>query len=200
MEDINDRTPVKHGFKLLGIKILLGAAAAIVAMGMMRIFGGGEILVALLIGLVPGLAERSWKKLFGGAALALIGYSVGARIGYLVAKSASGVPLGHWAVTGAFIGMTAGIRKFSDQSSSSRIVGTVFGFILGFIFGIMGDIGGFFTVPANGLPLFYYLREVSLLCAGIFINLGAALAAMLALAIANRSRRRAMAAAQETQA
>lgn len=196
MERNSERGSAVHGLKLLGEKLLLGAGAAVLAMAIMRVVGGGEILVALLIGLVPGAAERSLKKLIGGAVLALVGYSVGARIGLLVARSTSGVPLGLWAVTGAFIGATAGIRRLPAQSSASRTSGFAAGILLGGLFGIMGDIGGFFTVPASGLPLFYYLREVSLLCAGVFINLAAALACMLALAVERRVSRAAAPAAE----
>jgi hypothetical protein len=201
MEDRIEMAPAKHGWKLLGVKVLLGACAAAGGMGMMRVAGGREILVALFIGLVPGIAEKSLKKTLGGALLALIGYSFGARVGILIAKSASGVPLGHWAVTGAFIALTAAIRRYPDQSRSSRNTGAITGIVLGLVFGILGDIGGFFTVPAHhALPLFYYAREVSLLCAGVFINFAAGLASMLAMAAENRSRRRLVASAQGAQA
>jgi hypothetical protein len=189
MQEQKEAVPPRHGLKLLGVKVLLGAAAAVFAMILMRAAGGGEFMVALAVGLVPGIAERSPKKLLAGAVLGLVGYSIGARVGFLVAKSASGVPLGHWATTGAFIGATAGIRRHSDQPASARVAGGILGIFFGFVFGLMGDIGGFFTIPAYKLPLFYYLREVSLLCAGIFINLGAGLASMLAVAIERRAKR-----------
>ncbi|RJP19155.1 MAG: hypothetical protein C4520_13270 [Candidatus Abyssobacteria bacterium SURF_5] len=189
----------RHGLKLLGVKLILGIAAAFVAMAILRLFGGSELIVALCIGLVPGIAERSARKIVGGALLAVIGYQVGAHVGLAISKSASGVPLGHWAITGAFIGMTAGIRRFPGQAASSRITGGASGFILGLIFGIFGDIAGFLTISAPNLPLFYYLREVSLLCAGFFINFACALATMLAMVIARRSRGEAVA-VQEAQA
>ena len=198
MEDHLERASAKHGWKLLGLKMLLGVAAAAFAMGIMRMAGGSELLVALSIGLVPGLAEKSPKKMLGGLILGFIGYSIGARVGMFVAKPANGVPLGHWAVTGAFIGLTAGMRRYPGQARSSRRMGAVAGCILGLAFGILGDIAGFFTVPAHhALPLFYYAREVSLLCAGMFINMAAGLASMLAMVSENRSRRRLVAATEE---
>jgi len=186
----------RRGFRMLGVQVLLGAAAAVAGMTIIRMVGGSEIVVALMIGLVPGVSERSIKKLLGGAVLAVVGYSVGAQVGMLVARSASGVPLGHWAITGAFIGLTAGIRRFPEQGSFSRFTGASAGFILGLVFGILGDIGGFFTIPASDLPLFFYLREISLLCAGIFINLAAGIASLLTAALHNRSSRRQTAAAE----
>lgn len=183
METNREREIVKQGFKLLAIKLILGAAAAGIAMGLMRVAGGGEILVALLIGLVPGVAERSSKKMAVGAVLAVVGYLVGARVGIAVARSASGVPLGHWAVTGAFIGMTSGMSSLEGRWFSSRyrvsLLGAAFGFFFGGLFGVLGDIAGFLTVAVYKVSLFYYLREVSLLCAGIFINLGAGVGAIL---------------------
>jgi hypothetical protein len=182
----------RHGFGLLIAKVILGALAAGVAMVLMRVFGTGEILVAFFIGAIPGIAEKSPKKLAAGALLGIIGYVAGAHVGKVIAKTASGVPLGHWAIVGGFIGITAGIARYPGQSTSSRVVGTLSGIILGLVFGILGDIGGFLTVPVSsklGLGLFYYLREVSLVCAGVFINLAAALASMLALAADRRTQR-----------
>lgn len=174
---------------MAAVKAILGAAAAVVAMALMRPFGMGEITVAVLIGLVPGIAEKSVPKVIVGAVLGLVGYSVGARVGATLARSFSGVPLGHWAVVGAFIGLTAGMVRQPGQWFSFRFrvwwLGCACGAVLGFLFGIMGDIGGFFTIPAYELPLFYYMREVSLICAGIFINLGVAIALVLASVIAN---------------
>jgi hypothetical protein len=193
MQTNSDRTVVKTGLKLLLVKIILGAAGAAAAMALMRVLSAGEILVALFIGLVPGVAERSVKKLVVGALLGVVGYIVGARVGMLVAKSASGIPLGHWALTGAFIGMTAGISRKPGQWFSFRIVvwslGAVYGFLFGLVFGIIGDIAGFLTVPMHSLGLFYYMREVSLMCAGIFISLGTAVADILSASIDNGLRR-----------
>lgn len=189
MERRSDREVVKQGLKLLLVRVILGAAAAGAAMALMRVVDKGEILVALLVGLVPGIVDKSLKKLVAGAVLALIGYGAGARVGVLVAKSASGVPLGHWAITGAFLGMTAGISRTPGQWFSFRVVvrsfGIVFGFVLGLAFGLMGDIGGFFTIPAYKLPLFYYMREVSLVCAGVFINLGVGIACIITASLDN---------------
>jgi hypothetical protein len=189
MEIERDRTVVKRGLKLLLGKVILGAAAAVAAMALMRVLDTGEIVVALFIGLVPGLAERSLKKLVAGALLGAVGYLAGARVGALVAKSASGIPLGHWAVTGAFIGATAGFSRKPGQWFSFRIVvwslGAAYGFLLGLIFGAVGDIAGFLTVPAHSLGLFYYMREVSLLCAGVFVSLAAAIAGVLSASVDN---------------
>jgi hypothetical protein len=189
MQGRSDRTVVKQGLKLLLVRVILGAAAAGAAMALMRAVDRGEILVALFVGLVPGIVEKSFRKLVAGAVLALIGYGVGARVGVFIAKSASGVPLGHWAITGAFIGMTAGISRKPGQWFSFRVVvrsfGIVYGFVLGMVFGLMGDIGGFFTIPAYNLPLFYYMREVSLVCAGVFINLGVGVACILTASLDN---------------
>ncbi len=189
MQTERDRAVVKRGLLLLVVKVILGALAAAAAMVLMRVAGSGEILVALFIGMVPGVAERSLKKLVAGALFAVVGYTLGARIGVLVAKSASGVPLGHWAVTGAFIGMTAGISRKRGQWFSFRIVvwslGAAYGFVLGLVFGVIGDIAGFFTVPTHFLGLYYYMREVSLLCAGIFVSLAAAVASILSASVDN---------------
>ncbi len=189
MQGTRDRAVVKQGLKLLLVRIILGAAAAGAAIALMRVVNRGEILVALFVGLVPGIVDRSLKKLVAGAVLGLVGYNVGARVGVLIAKSASGVPLGHWAITGAFIGMTAGISRKPGQWFSFRVMvrsfGIVYGFVLGLIFGVMGDIGGFVTIPAYKLPLFYYMREVSLVCAGVFINLGVGVACILTASLNN---------------
>jgi hypothetical protein len=151
----------------------------------MRLVGSREILVAVFIGLVPGIAEKSIKKIIYGAVLGAVGYVVGARVSAAIAKSViEEVPFGHWAIVGAFVGLTAGISRRRDQWFSFRFVvwslGAAYGCVFGLIFGFMGDIGGFFTVFSSKIGLFYYMREVSLLCAGVFINLGAGLAAMLA--------------------
>ncbi len=190
MKNNLENGPVGHGWKLLGLKVLLGALAALVAMALMRVVGGGEALVAVFIGLVPGVAEKSPKKIAAGAVLGLAGYFIGAQVGLAISRRAQGVPLGHWAVVGGCIGLTSGLARHPNQSSSSRIAGAITGVIFGLVFGIMGDIGGFLTVPANALPLFYYLREVSLTCAGLFINLGAGLAAMIAAAVGKRAFRK----------
>ncbi|RJP66014.1 MAG: hypothetical protein C4532_16620 [Candidatus Abyssobacteria bacterium SURF_17] len=189
MEGKRDRVVVKQGIRLAIMKAILGAAAAIVAMMLMRLFGWSEITVAVCIGLVPGISEKSLRKALAGAVLGFVGYSVGARVGATLARSFSGVPLGHWAVVGAFIGLTAGMVRQPGQWFSFRFIvwwlGCVWGIVLGLVFGIMGDIGGFFTIPAYELPLFYYMREVSLICAGVFINLGVAVASVLASVIDN---------------
>ena len=190
MEGTRDREIVKRGIMLLVAKVILGALAAGAAMLLMRMVGNREVIVALFIGLVPGIAERSLKKLLLGAVLGFVGYTVGARISAAMAKSIiQEVPLGHWAIGGAFIGMTAGVCRSRGQWFSFRVIiwslGAAYGFVLGLLFGFLGDIGGFFTLPAHSLGLHYYLREVSLLCAGVFINLGAALAAILAASLDN---------------
>jgi len=190
MEGTRDREIVKRGIMLLVAKVILGALAAGAAMLLMRMVGNREVIVALFIGLVPGIAERSLKKLLLGAVLGFVGYTVGARISAAMAKSIiQEVPLGHWAIVGAFIGMTAGVCRSRGQWFSFRVIiwslGATYGFVLGLLFGFLGDIGGFFTLPAHSLGLHYYLREVSLLCAGVFINLGAALAAILAASLDN---------------
>jgi len=192
MEKIPEIVAARHGFKLLIAKVILGALAACVAMLLMRVFNTGEILVAFFIGAVPGIAERSPKKLAAGALLGIVGYVAGANVGKFTARMTAGVPLGHWAVVGAFVGITVGITRHPGQSFSSRAVGIASGIVLGLVFGISGDIGGFLTVPASsrlGLDLFLYLREVSLVCAGVFINLAAALASMLAIALSRRAQR-----------
>lgn len=189
MEGKRDRAIVKQGLKLAVMKAILGAAAAVVAMVLMRFLGKGEMTVAVLIGVVPGMSERSLRKLVVGGVLGFIGYNVGARVGAALAGSFSGVPLGHWAVIGAFIGLTAGMARHPGQWFSFRFIvwwfGGIGGAVLGFLFGIMGDIGGFFTIPAYELPFFYYMREVSLLCAGLFINFGVGVASALASAMDN---------------
>ena len=173
------------GFKLLCAKLLLGGVAAVIGMALMRVIGGGEIIVALLIGLVPGIAERSTKKIVAGAVLAVIGYYVGAQVGNAIAKSGQGVPFGHWAVTGAFIGLTSGFSRIEGKWLSPRplasIIGAICGLILGFAFGFSGDIAGLAATFTSSEMAFYhfYMREISLLCAGIFINLGSALASGL---------------------
>ncbi len=191
MENTPVSVPSRHGFKLLIAKVILGGLAAGAAILLMRVFNTGEILVAFFVGAVPGIAERSPKKLAAGALLGIIGYVAGANVGKAVARMAAGVPLGHWAVVGAFVGMSAGIARHPGQSFSSRTVGIASGIVLGLFFGVLGDIGGFFTVPASslGLSLYLYLREVSLICAGVFINLAAALASMLAVAASRRGQR-----------
>ena len=197
MEKVPEIVPAKHGFKLLIAKVILGALAAGVAMLLMRAFNTDEMLVAFFIGAVPGIAERSPKKLAAGALLGIVGYVVGANVGKQVARMAAGVPLGHWAIVGAFIGMTAGIARNPGQSFSSRAAGIASGIVLGLVLGILGDIGGFLTIAPSsrlGLGLYLYLREVSLVCAGVFINLGAALASMLAMAVSRKAQRVAAAA------
>ena len=174
------------GFKLLLLKMALGAVVAGIGMALMRVLGGVEIIVAILVGLVPGLAERSGKKAVAGAVLAAVGYIVGAQVGGAVARSGEGVPFGHWAVTGAFIGLTSGLSRMEGRLLPARplalIVGAICGLILGGILGFPGDIAGLAAVfSISDLPSFIYMRttEVSLLCAGIFINLGAGLASGL---------------------
>ena len=163
------------------LKLILGALAAIIGMVLMRVFGGAEFIVAVLIGVVPGLAEKSPKKAVAGAVLGFVGYFVGARVGAAVGNTGQGVPFGHWAVTGGFIGLTAAISRREGLWRSPRflatLLGACLGFFLGFVFGFLGDIAGLaatFAVP--NLPAFIYMRatEFSLLCGGIFINLGAA--------------------------
>jgi hypothetical protein len=180
MEEMSGSAVAGGGFKLLGVKLILGALAAIVGMILMRILGGAEFVVAILIGIVPGIAERSPKKAAAGAVLGLVGYFVGARAGVAVAKAAQGVPFGHWAITGGFIGLTSGISRREGLWRSpwprATLLGAGCGFILGAIFGFLGDIAGLLAVFAFPIPSFLYMRttELSLLCAGIFINLGAA--------------------------
>jgi len=185
MNGKRDRAVIKHGFKLLILKAILGGLAAAAAMLLMRVVGSREMLVAFFIGLVPGIVEKSPKKVFYGVVFALIGYAVGGRVSAALAKNIiQEVPFGHWAIVGGFIGMTAGISRTKGQWFSFRFLiwtlGAFYGFILGLIFGFFGDIGGFLTIPfGESLGLHYYLREVSLLCAGVFINIGAALAGIL---------------------
>ena len=169
------------GFKLLCLKLILGALAAIVGLVLMRVFGGAEFLVATLIGLVPGMAEKSAKKGIVGAVLGFVGYYVGAHVGATVGDSGQGVPFGHWAVTGGFIGLTSAISRREGLWRSPRLLATVFGagcgLLLGAIFGFSGDIIGLAAVfTVSDLPSFIYMytTEFSLVCAGIFINLGAA--------------------------
>jgi hypothetical protein len=166
--------------KMFFTKLILGALAAIVGMVLMRILGGAEFVVAVLIGTVPGLAEKSPKKAVAGAALGFVGYFVGAQVGAAIGRG-EGVPFGHWAVTGGFIGLTSAISRREGLWRSPRflatLLGACLGFSLAFLFGFLGDIAGLaltFAVP--DLPSFIYMRvtEISLLLAGIFINLGAA--------------------------
>jgi hypothetical protein len=173
------------GFKLLCAKLFLGGVAAVIGMALMRIIGGGEILVAILIGLVPGIAERSTKKIVAGAILGLIGYIVGAQVGNAVAKVVEGVPFGHWVITGAFIGLTSGISRIEGKWLSPRplasFLGAFCGMILGGVFGFLGDSAGLLATFTSSEMTFYhfYMRETSLLLAGIFVNFGSALASGL---------------------
>jgi hypothetical protein len=174
-----------RGFKLLCVKLVLGAIAALVGIAVMRIIGGGEILVAILIGLVPGIAEKSTKKTVAGAILGLVGYIVGGQVGHAVARVVEGVPFGHWMVTGAFIGLTSGISRTGDRWLSPRplatFLGAFCGLILGAVFGFLGDGAGLLAAFTSSELAFYhlYMRESSLLLAGIFINFGSALASGL---------------------
>ncbi len=181
MGAISDTPAGGGGVKLLCLKLILGGLAAIVGMVLMRVLGGAEFVVAVLIGIVPGIAEKSPKKAVAGAALGFVGYFVGARVGAAVGDSGQGVPFGHWAVTGGFIGLTSAISRREGLWRSPRFLATALGagcgFFLGLLFGFLGDIAGLAaTFTISGLPSFIYMRvtEFSLLCAGIFINLGAA--------------------------
>ncbi len=190
MEERRDRAIVKHGLKLLLVKVILGGVAAVAAMLLMRAVGNREILVALFIGLVPGIAERSLKVSLYGAAFAVIGYAVGGTVSAAIAKRGiEEIPLGHWAIVGGFIGMTAGISRSPGQWFSFRFViwslGAAYGFVLGLIFGFIGDIGGFFAIRADNLPFFYYYKEVSFICAGVFINLVVALVSIITASLDN---------------
>lgn len=185
MEETTERAAGIRGFKLLCLKLVLGALAAVVGMALMRVLGGGEIIVAILIGLVPGIAERSARKAVAGAILGLVGYLVGAQVGLAVARAGQGVPFGHWAITGAFIGLTSGLSRIEGKWLSPRplasILGALLGLMLGGVFGLLGDMAGLMTAISATEMAFYhfYVREISLLCAGIFINLGSALASGL---------------------
>ena len=180
-----DRIVVKRSLKLLILKVILGGVAAVAAMLLMRVVGSREVIVALFIGLVPGIVERSLKKFLYGAAFAIIGYIIGGRISGALAKTIiQELPLGHWAIVGGFIGMTAGIAHSKGQWFSFRFViwslGAAYGFILGAVFGFLGDVGGFLTMTSGeSLGLHLYVREISLLCAGVFLNFGAALTCIL---------------------
>lgn len=190
MEEKRDRVIVKHGLKLLLVKVILGGVAAAAAILLMRIVGSREVLVALFIGLVPGIAERSLKVFLFGAVFAVIGFFIGGSISAAIAKKAiQEVPLGHWAIVGGFIGMTAGISRRPGQWFSFRFViwslGAAYGFVLGLIFGFLGDIGGFFAIRADNLPFFYYYKEVSFIFAGVFINLVVALASIITASLDN---------------
>ncbi len=180
MGEQGDTSAGGGGLKLLCLKLILGALAAIVGLGLMRVLGGAEFVVAVLIGIVPGMAEKSPKKAGAGAVLGLVGYFVGARVGLAVGGT-EGIPFGHWAVTGGFIGLTGGISRREGLWRSPRpgatLLGAACGFFLGFLFGFLGDIFGVaLTFTISGLPAFIYMRvtEISLVCAGIFINLAAA--------------------------
>jgi len=185
MEETTERAAGIRGFKLLCLKLVLGALAAVVGMALMRLIGGGEIIVAILIGLVPGIAEKSTKKVVAGATLGLVGYLVGAQVGLAVARAGQGVPFGHWAITGAFIGLTSGMSRLEGKFLSPRplatVAGALCGLVLGGVFGFSGDIVGLLTsFGASEMSFFsFYMREVSLGCAGVLINLGAALASGL---------------------
>ena len=113
MGETNGATAGASGFKLLCLKLILGAVAAIVGLILMRVLGGAEFVVATLIGIVPGLAEKSAKKAVAGAALGFVGYYVGAHVGAAAGAAAwnplGGVPLFHWSVTGGFIGLTSAV-------------------------------------------------------------------------------------------
>jgi len=191
MEGRRDRVVLKEGIKLLIAKMALGAIAAGVGIALLRVAGGREIIVAILIGLVPGIVDRSPKKLVYGLLFAAVGYSVGGRISAALAKSLiQEIPLGHWAIVGGFIGMTAGISRLRGQWFSFRFVvwslGAAYGFFFGLIFGFFGDIGGLLAIEVGeGLGLQYYMKEVSFVCAGVFINLGAAIASILAGSLDN---------------
>ncbi len=185
MKGMRDRAIIKNSLLLLIVKVVLGGVAAAAAIALMRVVGNKEVIVALFIGIVPGLAERSIKKIIFGALLGCIGYFVGARVASALAPKLidEAVPIGHWAIVGGFIGMTAGISRRPGQWFSFRFllfsVGAVYGFVLGLIFGLLGDLGGFMTVLAiEETPLMYYAREVSLICAGVGINLAAAIASI----------------------
>jgi hypothetical protein len=182
MEVKRDRAVIRHSLLLLILKVLLGAAAAVAGMLVMRVVGSREVIVALFIGLVPGVVEKSPKKIVYGAVFACIGYFVGARVGTALAKNIiQEVPIGHWGIVGGFIGLTAGISRTKGQWFSFRFIlwslGAVYGFLFGLILGLFGDIGGYMLIPfGEALGLHYYTREISLLFAGIFINLGVAIA------------------------
>jgi hypothetical protein len=191
-----EETSIKRtgGFKLLFLKMGLGALAAVVGMLLMRLIGGGEIVVAVLIGLVAGLAERSRNKALAGVVLGVVGYMVGAQVGAAVAASGQGVPFGHWAVTGAFIGLASGMSRIKDGLFPARplalIAGAICGLILGAILGFTGDIAGLAAVfTISDLPSFIYMNttEISLFMAGIFINLGAGLASGLTGRLENKA-------------
>ncbi len=179
----------RHNLFLLLLKMILGAVAAGVAMLLMRVVGSREVLVAFFIGLVPGIVEKSPKKIVYGAIFGIIGYAVGARVGTVLAKSIiQEVAIGHWAIVGGFIGLTAGISRNKEQWFAFRFIlwslGAFYGFIFGLILGLFGDVGGYLAIPLAGkLGLHYYTREICFLCAGIFINLGVAIAGMLTSAL-----------------
>ena len=125
MGDTAEQRTGMRGFKLLCLKLALGALAAGIGMLLMRLVGGGEIVVALLIGLVPGIAEKSVKKIVAGGILGAIGYLVGARVGYAIAAAGPGVPFGHWATTGAFIGLASGLSRMEGRFLSPRLSASI---------------------------------------------------------------------------
>jgi hypothetical protein len=185
MEGTQDRASVKKNLLLLIVKVLLGGAAATFAIALMRVVGNKEVIVALFIGLVPGLAEKSIKKAILGALFGCIGYFIGARVASALAPMLihEAVPVGHWAVVGGFVGMTVGISRKPDQWPSFRFMlfslGAVYGFALGLVFGLLGNTGGYMAVLALGeTPLMYYAGEISLICTGMSINLAAAIASI----------------------
>ena len=191
MEEKRDRTAIKHSLKLLLLKVILGGVAAVAAMLLMRVVGSREVIVAFFIGLVPGIVEKSPKKTVYGAVLAIIGYAVGARVGTALAKNLiQEVAIGHWALVGGFIGMTAGMSRNKGQWFSFRFIlwslGAVYGFLFGLVLGLPGDIAGYLLIPVGeGLGLHYYTREINLFFAGVFINLGVAIAGILTGALDN---------------
>lgn len=182
MEPMRDRAIIKQGILLLVVKTILGGGAAAAALGLMSVVGSYEIIVAVLIGLVPGIVEKSKKKFLYGILFGALGYKVGGMISASVAREFlfEEIPMGHWALVGGFIGMTAGISRRPGQWLSFKLIlwsiGAVLGFIFGLVFGVLGDIGGFFALRFDIFPM--HMREISLMCAGIFINLGAGIAAI----------------------
>jgi hypothetical protein len=191
MEEKHGGAAVIHHILMLLLKVLLGGIAAVVGILLMRVVGSREVIVALLIGLVPGIVDKSPKKIICGAVFAVIGYTIGARVGTALAKNIiQEVAIGHWALVGGFIGMTAGLSRNKGQWFSFRFIlwslGAVYGFVFGLVLGLPGDIAGYLLIPVSeGIGLLYYTREINLVFAGVFINLGVGIAGILTGALDN---------------
>ena len=145
--------------------VLAGALAGILSYAVIAPLHSSwwEIVGALLIGLVPGLVQRSARRALLGSAACAAGWLLGA-VAFGIWMD---LGMGAWLLAGAFLGAAAGVFSFSVPRA-------IAGAALGLLAGLLGEISRYATLAVHGLRT-ADMQLLLLVSAGVLLNAAAAL-------------------------